>query len=542
MTRPPIITALAVLALAACAPRDRTSSSPGANGGTLVVAAIADADLLLPVVATTQLASHVGDRIFPHLVDMTLDLNISDDSGFVPMIARSWDHRDSLTLVFHLDPRARWNDGVPITADDVVYTFGVYRDTMTQSPYRQNLDPIAAVTREDSLTVVFRFHRRYPEQLYDATYHMTILPKHALDSIPNERLASSAFAKDPTVGAGPFRFAHYESGAELVVEADTTWFLGRPHLDRIVWRIMPDVSAAVTALLAGEADAMEVILQPDEIARVKRSNDLTLMPYPSPFIGGVIFNTRRPLFADRTMRRAIAMAVDRETIVRSVFGEYGEVPTSAVSRMVWVSQAPARQIAWDTAGAARLLDSLGWRPGPDGIRQNGGRRLRFTLMTPTTSRVRGETAVHIQAQLKRVGIDVQIQPLEINVFDRRSRSGDFETMMFNRTLDPNPSAIGQFFSHAAIRDGDNFGAYDSPGFDSLLTRASAASGRATSLPLWQAALDRLNDDAPALFMFSPRNQAAIHTRFEHVTIRSNSWLATVATWSVAPDRRLPRDR
>ncbi len=530
--------ALAATCALACR-RERPAEQVSAEGGTLVIAVPGDADLLLPPVATTQLAVHVTERLFPRLAELKPDLVTDDDSGFAPSLARSWERRDPTTLVFRLDPRARWQDGRRITASDVVYTFGVYNDPATQSPYRVNVEPIADVLREDSLTVIFRFRRPYPEQLYDATYQMKILPSHLLDSIPHARLASSAFAHHP-VGAGPFRFLAWEPGAEIMLLADTTWFLGRPHLSRIVWRIMPDVSTSVTGLLAGEADAMEVIPLRDEIERVRKSADLTLVPYPSPFLGGMQFNTVRGVFADRDVRRAIAMAIDRATIVQAVFGPYGEVPVGAVSPMMWVAHGPVRQLPFDTAAAARLLDARGWRMGADGVRHRGGQALAFTVITPTTSRARQEVAVMVQDQLKRMGIAMTIQPLEITEFARRNRGGAFDAAMFSLTLDPSPSNLLQFWGH--VPGNDNVTGYRSAAFDALYAAAVQAPSHAEALPRWRRVLEQLNDDAPALFLFSPRNQAAIHRRFDHVSIRPDSWLATVATWSVAPDRRLPRDR
>jgi peptide/nickel transport system substrate-binding protein len=534
-----LILAIAV-PLVACG-RERPAHPPELPvGGTIVVVAPGDADLLLPPVATTQLAAHVTERIFPRLADLKVELNTVDDSGFAPVVARSWSRPDSTTIRFNLDPRARWADGSPITADDVVYTFGVYRDTMTGSPFRANLDPIVSVTRIDSLTVAFAFRRWYPEQLYDATYHLRLIPKHLLDTIPNERLAASTFARDP-VGAGPFRFASWTPGSEIVVEADTTWFLGRPYIGRIVWRTVPDVPAAVTALLAGEADAMEFIPLPDEIARVRAAPELKLIPYPSPFLGGVIFNLRSSLFAERGLRRALAMAIDRETVVRAIFGNYGEVPVGSASRMQWIAGGQVRQLEFDRAAAGRLLDSLGWVRGADSLRRKDGRALEFTLITPTTSRIRQEASVHIQDQLRAVGVSVRIQPLEISVFDRRMRSGDFDALMFSRTLDPSPSNLVQFWSSASV-GGDNVGAYRSPAFDSLLARAAAAPGRAAAMPLWREVLEKLNDDAPAIFLYSPKNNAAFNRRVQEISIRPDSWLATVARWIVAADQRLPRDR
>ena len=536
--RAPLLFVLA--AMAAC--RGDAPSAAGAIGGTLIVATPGDADNLLPPVEATQLAAHISKQIYPDLAEITADLNTAGDSGFRPSLARSWEHRDSLTLAFHLDRRARWQDGPPITAADVAFTFAVYTDTLTASPFRVNLEPIATVEAENESTAVFRFRRSYGEQLYDAVYQMRILPKHLLDSIPRQRLASSAFARAP-VGAGPYHFVSWQPGSEITVEADTTWFLGRPALHRIVWRVMPDVSSAIEALLAGEADAIEAIPLKDDVERVRRDTTLRLIPYPSPFIGGLLFNLRRPLFQGRAMRRAITMAVDRATVVAALFGANGDVPTGAVSPMVWIAvQRDIRQMPFDTAQAARTLDSLGWRLAPGrSVRSRAGVPLRFTALVPTTSRTRQQAAVLVQSQLQRVGVDMRIQPLEIAVFGGRMNAGAFDVVFFSRTLDPSPSELGQFWGSGAV-GADNAGAYLSPAFDSLLAAAVAARTRADALPRWRAVLERLNDDVPAIFLYSPRSNAAVHRRFAGVTIRPDSWLADVARWSVPRDRRLPRDR
>lgn len=525
-----LLLTLAPVLLAGCA---RESPAPArAGGGTLVIATPGDADVLLPPVTATQLGVHVADLLFPKLAHLRLDLNTVDDAGFAPALAERWERLDSLTLLFHLDRRARWADGAPITADDVVFTFQVYTDPRTASPFRPLLEPLATVERADAHAVRVRFRRRYPEQLYDATHHLRVLPRHLLDTIPREALAASRFAHEP-VGAGPYRLARWTRGAEIVLEADTAFFLGRPNLDRLIWRVLPDVSTAVSALLAGEADAMEVIPQREAIERVQRAPRLRLEPYPSPFVAGILFNVRRPPFGERAVRRAIAMALDRATIVRNVFGPYGEVPVGSTSRTQWIARAAVPQLPHDTVAAARLLDSLGWRDGDgDGIRERAGRPLRFALLVPTTSQVRQQAAVLVQDQLRRIGVDLRIQTLEFGVFDGRTRAGNFDAMFFSWTLDPSPSVLAQFWAS----DGpDNRGGYRDPAFDSLFAAAVSARSRDEALPRWARVLAHLNEDAPAVFLFSPRNQAAVSTRLADVTIRPDNWLATVATWRAAPE-------
>lgn len=523
-----------LLLLAACRAEGRGAAGAG---GVLVIASPGDADVLLPHAANTNVGRHVADRIFQRLAELSPALDVLDDSSYVPSLARAWQRRDSLTLVFQLDPRARWQDGVPVTARDLAYTFGVYADTLSGSTFAQNVSDIAAVTAEDSFTVAIAFRRAFPEQLYQATYYMRVLPRHLLDTIPPARLASSAFARAP-VGVGPYRFARWTAGAEIVLTADSGFFLGRPHLDRIVWRILPDASTAVSAMLAGEADAIEVVTQRAELDRAAASPDLQLVPYPSPLLMFVMFNLRRPPFDDRGLRRALAMATDRATIVQSVFGEYAEVPLGATTRMQWISREAIRQLLLDTAAAAHALDSLGWRPGAGGVRRKGGRPLRINLLVPNTSQVRQQAAVLLQAQWRRLGVDLQIQVVDFAVLSQRTERGDFEAAFLARTLEASPSGLlGDWSSSATI----NYGAYRSPAFDSLVTAAVAAPSRERAGPLYRAALEQMNQDVPAIFLASPRNNAVFHRRYENVTIRPDAWLATVGQWRIPPDRRLPRD-
>lgn len=508
------------------------------EGGVLVVVTPGDADLLLPPAVQTATGRHVIDLIFPRFAELDSTLNTLDDSAFTPSLATRWEHRDSLTLAFTLDPRARWQDGVPVTARDAAYAFALYTDTAMASPFAPNLAKIVAVTAEDSFTVVVRFRQAYPEQLYDATYFMRPLPRHRLDSIPAARLRTAAVARAP-VGIGPFRFVRWTPGAEIVLDADTGYFRGRPALDRLVWRIMPDASSAVSALIAAEADAVETILQRSELERAAQSPDLAVIPYPSPILMFVAFNVRRPPFSDGALRRALAMAVDRGTMSQAVFGPYADVPIGPTTGMQWIGTLPARQVLVDTASAARTLDSLGWRTGRGGIRFRDGRPLRFTLLVPTTSAVRQQGAVLLQAQLRRVGVDMQIQPVDFPVLEQRASRGQFEAAFLSRSLEASPSGLAGDWSSGAPA---NYAGYASSTFDSLVAAAAAAPTRERAAPLYQAALERITGDAPALFLFSPRNNAVLHRRYANVSIRPDNWLATVDRWSIPSDRRLDRDR
>src|SRR5437667_1718311 len=230
------LTAAGLFAITSC---ERRRGCAGEYCGTLVFAAPGEPDLLLPAVTQQQYAQDIAGQLFLKLADLGLSENTVGDEDFQPQLAepRGWD--DPLTLVFHLDPRAHWQDGRPVTAADVAFTFDIYTDSLVNSPFRSSLKTISAVTTRDSLTAVFRFHARYPEMFYDAVDHMRILPAHLLRPVPRSQWRSAALGRAP-VGDGPYRFVAWKAGETIELAADSTFFLGRPHIRRLIWRSAPD--------------------------------------------------------------------------------------------------------------------------------------------------------------------------------------------------------------------------------------------------------------------------------------------------------------
>ncbi|TMC67199.1 MAG: hypothetical protein E6J18_16555 [Chloroflexi bacterium] len=244
---PSVAAALLVGSLIGCTARGGCS---GDYCGTLVIAAAGEPDILLPPIIQLATARDVSDQLFLKLADVGMSANTIGDDDFVPQLAARWDWTDSVTLTFHLDPRAKWQDGVPVTAADVAFTFDIYSDSTVDSPARSALREIIAVTAPDSLTAVFRFRRPYAEMFYDAVYHMRVLPAHLLRAVPRTAWQAAPFGRQP-IGDGPYQFVSWKAGESLELAADSTFFLGRPHLRRLIWRFTPNLDVAVTQLIAG---------------------------------------------------------------------------------------------------------------------------------------------------------------------------------------------------------------------------------------------------------------------------------------------------
>ncbi|GBD31429.1 Oligopeptide-binding protein AppA [bacterium HR33] len=527
------------------------AESNGCEGdwcGTAVIVG-ADADVLFPPTMQGDVANAIVDLVFLKLADIGADLNTLGDAGFEPRLARSWTFEDSVTIRFQLDPRARWHDGRPVTASDVEFTFEIYRDTLVNSPQRPMLDRIAAVTAADSLSVVFRFDRFYPEQFFDAVHHMRILPRHWLDTIPRRELAAHPFTRNP-VGNGPYRLVRWNRGESIELAGDSTFFLGRPGLRRIIWQVVADPGVGITRLVAGEADVLNFIGTPENLARVRQAPHLRTVSYRSNQYAYIGFNFRNParqrephpIFAERDLRRALSMAVDRAAVVDAVLGELGTVLEGPITSFMWIWSDTLKALPFDSARARRTLEQLGWidRDG-DGVRERGGLKLAFELLVPTTSQLRRRAAVIVQEQLRRVGAAMSINELDWSTFLSRAAAGQFDAIFGAWALDPSPRQLRQYWGSPGI-GGFNYQKYRSPEFDRLVERASATGDRAQALELWHRAIGVITQDAPAIWIYAPRPVAAVHRRFENVTIRSDQWAATLWTWRVSPDNLLPRDR
>lgn len=542
------LTALGLPALVGAWACAREAGCPDGWCGTAVVVTSAEPDVLLPPVASTDVAVALSDLVFVKLADVGTDLGTVGDSGFVPVLARSWRRDDSLTVTFSLRPEARWHDGTPVTAADVAFTFDVYRDSLVASPARPRLGRIASVTASDAHTVVVRFSERYPEQLFDAVYHMRVLPKHLLDSVPRERLASHPFGRNP-VGAGPFRFVRWRPGESVELEGDAAFFVAHPGLRRIVWQFIPVPAMALTQLIAGEADVDGSVIGPDDVRRVSEAGHLSTVRYPTPVYGFVGFNLSDPraaarphaLFADRELRRALSMGIDREALVRATLGDLGEVPVGPVSRSLWIWTDSVEQIRFDSAAARARLAELGWRDtNGDGVLDRGGRRLAFRLIVPSSSGLRRRAAVVLQDQFRRLGVAMEIEELEFNAFMSRARAGRFDAYFGAWAQDPSPASIRDTWTSAGI-GAFNYGGYANPEVDRLVDEALAAPDRAAARVRWREAVSRLNADAPAIWLYAPVAVAAVHRRFENVTVRPDQWAATLWTWRVRASERLTRD-
>ena len=514
------------------------SAAKGRIGGTIVVSSAADADILLPPLTLYVLGRQVVDQIFDNLADIGPSLNTVGDAGFTPRLSDRWKWApDSMSVSFHINPRARWHDGVPVGAEDVRYTFQLVKDTSLASPLSSNLDNIDSVSVVDSLTARVWFHQRTPDEFFKAASPVAILPSHLLKKMSPVSLRESAFARAP-VGSGRFRFAAWERGARIVLQADSANYRGRPNADRVVWLVSADYPAAALRFLGGSADFLDVV-KPELVAQVKaKGADVVVSPGSLDY-GYVAFNLRNsnnsgphPILGDRETRRALVMAVDRSALVRSVFDTLGLVAHGPATRILATSDTTIG-LPYDPEQASRTLDSLGWRRGADGMRARGKKPLAFSLMVPNSSAIRMKFAVLLQEQWRKAGANVRIETLEVNTFGARMDSRNFESLLNAWHIDPTPSSVREEWASSEIRKGGyNATSYRSLSFDAVIDTAVREMNPARSAALYRRSYRILTDDAPAMWLYELRNAQGVSKRIHVAGIRPDAWWANLADWSV----------
>ncbi len=354
------------------------------------------------------------------------------------------------------------------------------------------------------------------------------------------------------MGSGRWRFARWEGGSLIELVADTTHRLGRPKLDRVMWTISPNYDASVVKLVAGEADFIE-FLRPDKVREVAGKPGLAVVRYPSLDEGHLQFNlhapksTERPhpLLADRELRRALAMAVDRARIVKNIFDTLAVVPRGPVTRALATWDSTLAPLPFDPDGARRALDALGWRDANgDGVRERGGRPLRFGIMVPSSSAIRVQIATLLQEMYRQVGARVDVEQMELNQMLQRLGDRDYDAVIMAVRHDAGPGSIRQSWGSASARSksGSNYSGYASPAFDAQVDSGLKALDLDEARAHYRRAYQTLIDDAPAVWLYETVNYAGLAERIHPVGMRADAWWARLHDWTIPADQRIARDR
>ncbi len=476
------------------------------RGGTLVVGSTVDADAWNEYVSQQTLAINLLHRIYARLAEDNGDTR-EHPASFAPQLAESWSFAaDGLTLSVRLRD-ATWSDGVPLTAGDVRFTWKAQTSPAlgwTGGSFKARVKDVEAV---DARTVLFRFDRVYPEMLADA-FEGGILPEHVFGRVPIEDWRTHDWSS-VRIGSGPFVLSSWRPGEEIVLERNPRYFdPGRPLLDKIVVRIVPDIGNLETQLAAGAIDFVDGV-PPQDAKRLSETKGIELVVFENPMFDYVGWNGARKPFDDPEIRRALTLGIDRKAIVDDLLYGYGRVSTGPLLSSWWAADPTLTSWPYDPQEARRLLAAHGY---------DATHPLSFELTTNAGNRVREAVTLKIQEQLGRIGVNVALRPFEMKAFRERNLAGNFDAYVagwrFNGKLD-----LASIFGSAAIPPGgSNVVAYRSAEADRLLEAIAAAADWSAAKTAYAKLARRIHEDQPYTFLYEGKRIAAHGPRLKGMSI------------------------
>lgn len=547
-SRPQPLALLALLLLAltlgGCSPRSSETGgtappTPPAGGGTVVIAYGVD------MLGVNELL-HRRTTLQTGLMLFALYLPLLEEQGdhesgppsFKPRLAQSYEFSDDhLALTFHLRTDVKWSDGVPVTAEDVRWTWQAQTHPDVAWDYAVAKNNIRDVEVIDPATVRFHFNRVYAAQLLHAN-EGAILPKHAWSQLPFSewRKNPSWFDQHP-VGDGAFLLESWQPQQRITLRRNPTYFEpGLPRVERVVFQITADASSQLALLRSGDVHFDEV--DPVEAASVLSNPALELLTYaPRQFVF-IGWNVSRPQFSDRRVRQALTLGIDRRTIIDTVYYGYAVLTASPYPTRSWVYNHALEPWPYDPQRAQALLAAAGWRDTDgDGIVDKDGKPLRFELLTNSDNRLRLDIQVMIQQQLRKIGVDVQPRGAEFNSMNARLYAHDFDATLQSVGVDTSFDLYYNFHSKAV--DDFNWGLYSNPEVDRLIDELNNIPDTAAGKPLYDQLQVLIHEDQPVTFLYEPRRLVATRRELREVRPSSLSTFANLREWVLEQPPALP---
>lgn len=524
-------TAAALLALA-CRPRGGPAPPVSATGVT--ISDLSGVNEL--VAADIQFTNDVLDHLFLQLLDEQADFT-EHPPTLTPELATGYEwSADRRAITFHLRSDATWSDGVPVTADDVRFTWQAQTSPEVAWSYADLKEAIRDVEVIDPRTVRFHLTTDYPYLLVELN-EGKILPRHVWGRVPfSEWRERGDWFRENLVTSGPFRLGEWVRGDRIVLErAPAAADPGAGAVERVVFRVTPDTATWADQLAAGTID-FACGLSLADARRLAGAAGVRLIPFASRQYDYIAWNLLREPFDDPEIRRALTLGIDRRALVETIFGGYAKVAVSPIPSLFWGFDRSLEPWPYDPDEARRILAARGFadRDG-DGVVERGGRPFSFELSTNSANRMRGDAVVLIQAQLRRIGVDARPATVEIHALTDRNLAHDFDATVsgwaVDTTLDLKP------YLHSSEADGGyNFGSYRNPEVDRLLETARRAPTPEAAKPDLVALQRLVHRDQPYTFLWEPQRFCAARDELENFVPNAISSYFNLPDWRRRPAR------
>ena len=423
----------------------------------------------------------------------------NEAADIVPDLAESWQTPDATTYIFRLREDVRFHDGTSLTAADVAYTFRTILDSEVQTAKRGTFRLVESVEVLDPMTVQFRLTEPFAPFLWN-------LSSPAIGIVPDG--AGPSFSLNP-VGTGPFVFAHHIRDSEILLRANQDYFGDAPRLDAVRFKIVPEAVVRALELRKGSADIALNSLPPDMVETLRSEPHLTVLNSEGTNYQYLAFNLEDPLFADVRVRRAIAHAVDRESIIKFLWRNQARIADSVLPPENWAYFGEVAKYDYDPEQARSILNEAGYD------------EINFTYRTSNDETGRLVASV-LQQQFSELGIHMEIRSNEFATFYADVVAGNFQMYSLRWIGGNNDPDIFNLIFHSAMvpPNGANRGHYRNVGVDRWIDTARRETDREVRRTYYAEIQKTVASELPYIHLWYANNVAVFNKRVQGMRLYS----------------------
>lgn len=455
-------------------------TAAGGEGKVLIVRTIGDPMSFNPDAVADDNAYSMVQNIFNRLVKLDASKQV------VPDLAKEWEvSDDGLTITFHLRDDAKWHDGKPVTSEDVKYTFETIKENPTYF-FSSRMGIVDQIDTPDETTAIFRMNTADVSFIAELGWYATfVLPKHVFDN--GEKWEDNAASMAP-IGSGPFKLGEFKQGQSVTLIPNPDYHEGAPKISKLIYTMIPDDATAVQALLNGEIDVLEGVPSAN-VPELKANENIrmALNEYPSPM--RILFNMEDEKVKDPAVRKAIAMAIDKDEISEKIYAGIQKAEYSMYPALIdWVANQEQTSPKYDTFGAMNVLEDAGYKKDADGF------YVRGLSMDVFEGGGYPDAAKLMQASLAEAGIELEIVVHEFNAWNEKVFvNKDFTMELQGGFMGPDPAALGTRYATGASANINN---YSNAEFDELVKKGVATGDKEERKEIYKKAQAILAEELP----------------------------------------------
>lgn len=498
------------------------------TGDTLIIAWKADAKLLTPLVSKDAYASRIHYYTHEYLTHFNLDAPFN----YTPGLAKSWEVTETekgMVVVFELFENARWSDGKPVTADDVIFTFDTTLNEKIDTVHlRGYLNKLGSYEKLGDHSVRFEFKEKYFD-IISALSNLTIIPKHVYGDFDEETFNEGII--DLCVGSGPYKLDNWVKNDRIELVRNENYWGAKPPVERITFRIIPEDLPMFQEFKAGNVDLIPPTAEQwTENVDAEWFKESGSQPYlyfsPRGGYNYIGYNLRLPVFADKRTRQALTMLIDRQAIIDTIAEGMGALISGPFFFKSEQYNKEVEPWPYDPERARQQLKEVGWEDtNNDGIidmdLDGDGERDPFeiTYLLPSGGAIGGKIQRFVQDAFRQAGIKLNLDQLEWTVFNERLQTRNFDMVTLSWTGSPEGDPFQIWHSKSEPDKGSNAVGFINQRADELIERGRETLDHDKRMEIWHEFHKLINEEQPYTFLYAKPKRAFLHARFKNAKQR-----------------------